>query len=76
MNFDFIKNMENMVGQNFVNDHWDEIKGTLQTKFGLTDDDIQRIQGSWQELNAVLQEHGYSTDQIKQEIEQFVKDRL
>lgn len=58
-----------------INGRWQEIKGRLKQKWGnLTDAEIARMQGSQQELQALLQQkYGYHKDTAKQEIDNFIK---
>ena len=53
--------------------HWHEIKGKLKEQWGkLTDDEIVKIEGSYEELEGILQKkYGYQKDQAKKEIQTF-----
>jgi uncharacterized protein YjbJ (UPF0337 family) len=54
---------------------WKQLRGQVQQKWGdLTDDDLDRIQGSQAEFEGVLQErYGYTKERAKQEVDNFLK---
>ncbi|MBY0292243.1 MAG: CsbD family protein [Alphaproteobacteria bacterium] len=56
--------------------HWHEIKGKLKQQWGkLTDDDITKIEGSYEELEGFLQtKYGYQKDQTQKEIQKFLDE--
>jgi len=49
---------------------WKQMRGQIQQKWGdLTNDDMDRIEGSQTELEGVLQErYGYTKERAKQEV--------
>lgn len=54
--------------------HWKEFKGKIKQEWGkLTDDDITRIEGNYDELEGLLQRHyGYQKEEAKKSIEKFI----
>ena len=54
---------------------WNQLKGEIRQAWGrLTDNDLQRIQGSREKLSGVLQErYGYSKDQAYEKIADFLE---
>lgn len=56
---------------------WDEIKGKLKQQWSkLTDDDIGKMKGSYEELHGHLQnKYGHDKDKAKEEIDDFINER-
>lgn len=56
--------------------NWKEIKGKVKEKWGqLTDDDITRIQGDYEQLEGAIQKkYGYDKERAQHEIETFIED--
>jgi len=54
---------------------WNQLKGEIRQAWGrLTDDDMQRIEGSREKLGGILQErYGYSKDQALENIADFLE---
>lgn len=54
---------------------WGEVKGKLKQQWGkLTDDDITKIEGRYEELSGRLQKHyGYEKDRAEREIDSFIE---
>jgi len=54
---------------------WKEIKGKVKQQWGkLTDDDISRIEGTYDELEGIIQKrYGYQKDKAKAEIDSFLE---
>jgi len=54
---------------------WNEMKGKLRQQWGdLTEDEISKMKGSYEELRGILQKkYGYDPERIEKEIENFVK---
>ncbi len=54
---------------------WKQLRGQVQQKWGdLTNDDLDRIQGSQTEFEGILQErYGYTKERAKQEVDNFLK---
>ena len=63
------------MNKDIIKGKWKEIKGQLKQQWGkLTDDDIEKMQGNYEELEGVLQKnYGYQKDQAQKEIEAFVE---
>jgi uncharacterized protein YjbJ (UPF0337 family) len=53
---------------------WKQMRGQMQQKWGdLTNDDLERIEGSQTELEGILQErYGYTKERAKQEANDFL----
>ncbi len=64
------------MNQDIIQGKWHEVKGKLKQKWGqLTDDDIDQMRGSSEELQGVLQKrYGYEKDIAKKHIDDFVKE--
>ena len=62
------------MNKDIVKGHWKEMKGKLKQQWGkLTDDQISRMEGNYDELEGALQKnYGYQKDQAKKEIESFI----
>lgn len=56
-----------------VEGNWDEVKGTIQKYWGkLTDDDMEKIDGSYKELKGYLRKiYGYTMAEVEDEISEF-----
>jgi uncharacterized protein YjbJ (UPF0337 family) len=54
---------------------WNQLKGEVRQAWGrLTDDDVQRIEGSREKLSGILQErYGYTKDQALENIANFLE---
>ena len=59
-----------------VKGYWHEIKGKLKKQWGkLTDDDIQQMEGTQEELQGILQKkYGYKKEEAADKIDQFLDD--
>jgi len=53
---------------------WKQLRGRIQQKWGdLTNDDLDRIQGSQTEFEGLLQErYGYTKERARQEVNDFL----
>lgn len=62
------------MNKDIVKGNWKEIKGKLKQQWGkLTDDEITQIDGSYDELEGILQKsYGYQKEEAKREIETFI----
>ena len=62
------------MNEDIVKGHWKEVKGKLKQQWSkLTDDQIGRMQGSYEELEGVLQKnYGYQKDEAKRQINEFI----
>lgn len=63
------------MNKNIIQGKWKEIKGRLQQQWGkLSDDEISKLRGSYDELSGMLQKkYGYDQERTHKEIEQFLK---
>ena len=54
---------------------WKQLRGQIQQKWGdLTNDDLDRMQGSQAEFEGLLQErYGYTKERAKQEVDNLMK---
>ena len=64
------------MNEDIVKGNWNQLKGKVKKQWGkLTDDDVTKMQGSYEELAGKLQvTYGYQKDQAKKEIDTFLKD--
>ncbi|MFZ4661932.1 MAG: CsbD family protein [Caldilineaceae bacterium] len=53
---------------------WNQVKGSIKQQWGdLTDNDIARIEGNYDEFVGVLQErYGYTRDRAQQEVDNYL----
>jgi len=63
-----------VMNKDIIKGHWHEIKGKLKQQWGnLTDDEITQIDGSYEELEGILQKsYGYQKEQVEKEIQAFL----
>jgi uncharacterized protein YjbJ (UPF0337 family) len=63
------------MNSDIIEGKWTEIKGKIRQQWGkLTDDDVAKIGGSYDELCGRLQKaYGYQKDQAEKEIGSFIK---
>lgn len=63
------------MNKDIIKGKWQEVKGKIRQQWGdLTDDEISKMKGSYEELQGVLQKkYGYDRDRSEKEIEAFVK---
>jgi uncharacterized protein YjbJ (UPF0337 family) len=54
---------------------WKQLRGQIQQKWGdLTNDDLDRIEGTQTEFEGLLQErYGYTKERAKQEVNDFMR---
>lgn len=59
--------------KNILEGHWEEIKGKVKTKWAkLTDQDLEKIDGSYKQLSGKLQKiYGYTAAEAEDEISEF-----
>ena len=64
------------MNKDIIQGNWKEVKGKVKQQWGkLTDDDIAKMKGSYEELSGALQKsYGYQKDQAKKEIDKFIDD--
>jgi uncharacterized protein YjbJ (UPF0337 family) len=62
------------MNKDIIKGNWNEVKGKIRQQWGkLTDDDVAKMQGSYEELTGKLQAtYGYQMDQAKKEVDDFV----
>ena len=62
------------MNDDIIKGHWKEVKGKLKQQWGkLTDDQISQMNGSFEELQGVLQKnYGYQKDEAKKAIDSFI----
>lgn len=62
------------MNEDMIKGHWHEIKGRLKQQWGkLTDDEITKIEGSYETLAGILQQkYGYQREQAQKEIQAFL----
>lgn len=62
------------MNKDIIKGKWKEIKGQLKQQWGkLSDDDISKMQGTYDELEGALQKnYGYQKEEAKKEIESFI----
>jgi uncharacterized protein YjbJ (UPF0337 family) len=64
------------MNEDILQGQWKQVRGELQSWWGrLTNDDLDRIQGSTDKLAGILQErYGYSKQQAHHEIADFMEN--
>ena len=64
-----------MLNEEIFAGKWNQLRGAVQQKWGeLTDDDLDRVEGSARRMMGVLQErYGYTKERAEQELEKFMK---
>ena len=62
------------MNKDIIKGKWHEIKGKVKQQWGkLTDDEITKMDGSYEELEGILQKkYGYHKDQAEKEIQRFL----
>lgn len=62
------------MNKDIIKGHWSELKGKLKQEWGkLTDDDVTRMNGTFEELEGALQKrYGYKKEEAKKAIEEFI----
>lgn len=66
---------ERKMNEDIIKGQWKEIQGKLKEQWGkLTDDDILRIEGSYEKLYGTIQKtYGLEKDQTEKDIQAFLK---
>lgn len=64
------------MNEQILKGHWNEAKGKIKQKWGkLTDDDLIRVEGSYDRLLGSLQKkYGYEKDRAEKEIEDLIDE--
>ena len=63
------------MNEDTIKGNWKQLKGKVKQQWAkLTDDEIAEMEGSYEELQGLLQKtYGYQQDKAKQEINDFMK---
>ncbi len=63
------------MNKDIIKGNWKVIKGNVKQQWGkLTDDDLTKMEGSFEELSGILQKrYGLNKDMAKKEIDTFIK---
>jgi uncharacterized protein YjbJ (UPF0337 family) len=63
---------------NTINANWTELKGMIRQTWGkLTDNDLMRAEGNWDEISAKIQNaYSYTKEKAWEEIEDFKKKHI
>ena len=61
--------------ENTIQGSWEKIKGKLKQQWAkITDDEVLRMKGNYEELSGSLQKnYGYTKEQARQEIQGFLQ---
>ena len=56
---------------------WNELKGSVRKQWGkLTDDDVNQVQGDFEQLlGRIQQRYGRTKDEVRKEVDRWLKDR-
>ena len=62
------------MNKDIIKGHWKELKGQIKQQWGkITDDDLTQLEGSYDELEGLLQrKYGYQKDEAEKAISDFV----
>lgn len=62
------------MNKEIIKGNWNQLKGKVKQQWGkLTDDEITQINGSYEELEGILQKkYGLQKDQVEKEIQTFL----
>ena len=62
------------MNKDIIQGSWKELKGKVKQQWGkLTDDEVSRLDGSYEKLEGQLQKtYGYEKDRVEKEINEFV----
>jgi uncharacterized protein YjbJ (UPF0337 family) len=63
------------MNEDILKGKWKQLRGQIQQKWGdLTNDDLDRIQGTQTEFEGLLQErYGYTKERARQEVDNFLR---
>jgi uncharacterized protein YjbJ (UPF0337 family) len=72
------RHKENKMNQDILQGKWKQLKGKVKQRWGeLTDDDLNRVEGNYQELVGIVQEkYGRSRAEAEEEVREFMDDLL
>ncbi|MEZ5490465.1 MAG: CsbD family protein [Gammaproteobacteria bacterium] len=64
-----------MINSDIVEGKWKKLKGRAKQQWGkLTDDELNRVNGSAEELSGLVQErYGLSREEAKKQVDQWMK---
>ena len=62
-----------MTNKDIFKGKWHEFKGSVRERWGeLTDDDVERVNGSAEKLAGVIQQkYGYAKERVEKEIDEW-----
>lgn len=62
------------INKDILQGKWKQVRGQVKQQWGmLTDDQLDRISGRYEELAGLIQErYGYTKEQARQEVESFI----
>lgn len=62
------------MNKDIIEGKWHEVKGKLKQQWGkITDDDVLKMKGNYEELCGVIQErYGYQKDKAEKEVKDFI----
>ena len=63
------------MNQQTLEGKWNQLKGTVREQWGkLTDDDIDKAKGNYEQLVGVIQErYGYARDRAEREVDTWMR---
>lgn len=63
------------MNKDIIQGNWQQLKGKVRQQWGdLTDDEVQRLKGTREELGGLIQKkYGYQKDRVEREIDNFIK---
>lgn len=64
-----------MMNRDILKGNWKQLKGKIKQQWAkLTDDDLAMVEGSYDELEGIIQKrYGYEKDQSQKEIDSFLE---
>lgn len=65
------------MNKDIIKGNWKELKGKIRQQWAeITDDDLSKMQGTYEELEGKLQKtYGYQKDQAEREINAFIEEQ-
>jgi uncharacterized protein YjbJ (UPF0337 family) len=65
-----------MMNRDVLKGNWKQFRGKIKETWGeLTDDDLQQVEGNYDQLVGKLQaKYGYSRDRAEREVDRFMAD--